>query len=387
MASSTITLNTEIRKLKPVHRYALGEILNLTDSWKKLMAIIPQNDTNVTRFNSEHVSIIEQVARKYRQNAAEILLDEWGTMGRERPTLQILLDLLIKAELFRAADYVASEILNVDLPQRPEYGPAAIIDISDETLAKLINKQAKLENNEYDESTSIYGSSCEINVGEIRYLPDAIDLMDPCLRKNNLYVDESDKAILKSTEKDLIKFSTNKIPKMDSIQNDTKSDEMILKVIEKEDINSQNSQIAKGPSTDCKLQEISSKELPAFLNNFEQSKIMNNNELKSEELPAFLNQSSFLLHKSVMDSGNNCTRTADINNSSNSSDYESSFRNIENNKNSTNYQLQTEVSSSLLPQYAVDRKEIDSVLYKTNNNNENITNSKELPLMVLEYNR
>lgn len=32
-------------------------------------------------------------------------------MGRNRPTLETLLKLLVKAELFRAADYVACDIL------------------------------------------------------------------------------------------------------------------------------------------------------------------------------------------------------------------------------------------------------------------------------------
>lgn len=55
MANSIITSNTELRKLLPAHKYALAEILNVSDSWKKLMAIIPRDDTNTPRFNSEHV--------------------------------------------------------------------------------------------------------------------------------------------------------------------------------------------------------------------------------------------------------------------------------------------------------------------------------------------
>lgn len=44
--------------------------------------------------------------------AGEILFDEWGTSGRQRPTVSHLLQLLVKAELFRAADYVAVNLLN-----------------------------------------------------------------------------------------------------------------------------------------------------------------------------------------------------------------------------------------------------------------------------------
>lgn len=46
-----------------------------------------------------------------KKSCAEILLDEWGTSGRKRPTLEFLLDLLLKANLFRAADYILVDIL------------------------------------------------------------------------------------------------------------------------------------------------------------------------------------------------------------------------------------------------------------------------------------
>lgn len=56
--------------------------------------------------------IIENAGRQLKMNAAEIFLTEWSTMGRSRPSLGILLDLLTKEKLFRAADYLAKEILN-----------------------------------------------------------------------------------------------------------------------------------------------------------------------------------------------------------------------------------------------------------------------------------
>lgn len=409
MANSAIAFNTEIRKLKPAHRYALGDILNVSDSWKKLMAMIPQSGTNTMRFNSEHVNIVEQMARKYNHNAAEILLDEWSTMGRERPTLQILLDLLIKAELFRAADYVASEILHVDLPQRPEYGPAAVIDISDETLAKLINKQAKLENTEYSKSASIVESSSEINVGEIKCLPDAVDLMDPCIFKNNVHDDESDKAILNSAGQDLIKFSTNKLFNKDIILSDTKLDKMVLKSSDKDLIQlctndvsnanttenfkidtkdenaSQNALTNRESSVHCEFQEMVSQELPAFLNNFEQNE-NRSNELKTAELPAFLNQSSFLSNESVISSNNNSASTTDLSDSSNSSNCNFKHDNTEQESNEANYQLQTEINSILLPKYILDQNEARDELYATNDSKENVIMSADLPLTVLKYN-
>lgn len=44
-------------------------------------------------------------------NAAQILFDEWGTSGRVRPTLGHLLQLLVEVQLYRAADFLAVDIL------------------------------------------------------------------------------------------------------------------------------------------------------------------------------------------------------------------------------------------------------------------------------------
>ena len=37
----------------------------------------------------------------------EILLYEWGTMGQNQPTVGDLFNLLVRSELFRAADFLA----------------------------------------------------------------------------------------------------------------------------------------------------------------------------------------------------------------------------------------------------------------------------------------
>ena len=56
MPVQTMNPNTEIRKLRPAEFYTLGQILNVSDSWKRLMAMIIKegiNDGPV--FNSEHL--------------------------------------------------------------------------------------------------------------------------------------------------------------------------------------------------------------------------------------------------------------------------------------------------------------------------------------------
>lgn len=92
--------------------------------------------------------MIEHASKQFNKPPAEIFLEEWVTTGRIRPTLSHLLQLLIKSELFRVADYVAVNLLNgqsqilleniIELifvyteapPQRPSKGPAAKVDIA-----------------------------------------------------------------------------------------------------------------------------------------------------------------------------------------------------------------------------------------------------------------
>lgn len=125
----------------------------------------------------KHLIILCRIIEKNKGTrlAAEILIDEWGTSGRIRPNLAHLLQLLVKAELFRAADYVACDLLNGEsctifgrkmkdlkwesftepLPQRPEKGPAAKIDITlppDEEIAEV---GAMLTGMEYPNSSGI----------------------------------------------------------------------------------------------------------------------------------------------------------------------------------------------------------------------------------------
>ncbi|EGI64148.1 PREDICTED: protein Tube [Acromyrmex echinatior] len=133
-------LDMEIRKLRPAELYTLASILSISDSWKKLMSIVAKKG-NVPKFSSDHISIIEQMANSDKRNAAQIFLDEWSTMEKKRPTLKLLQELLVKAELFRAADYVACDILKQEKPKRPDYGPAHSIDTSDTVINKLLDNQ------------------------------------------------------------------------------------------------------------------------------------------------------------------------------------------------------------------------------------------------------
>ncbi|XP_011861688.1 PREDICTED: protein Tube [Vollenhovia emeryi] len=160
------SVDMELRKLRPSELYTLGTILNIGDSWKKLMSIVTK-EGNVPKFSSDDIRLIEQAARSNKRNAGEIFLYEWGTMGRKRPTLKLLLELLTKAELFRAADYVACDILKQEIPKRPVYGPAASIDISGAVIINELPYEQMLPHNNFDVgSTSEISESNEIYPSE-----------------------------------------------------------------------------------------------------------------------------------------------------------------------------------------------------------------------------
>lgn len=133
--------STEIRKLAPSHVRNLVDILEYAEAWKKLMCKIPKTlekthyeckleRNNLPKYHSEHFRMIENASNKFQKSCTEILLDEWGTSGRIRPAVGHLLFLLTEAELFRAVDYVAKHLLQIDPPKRPAVGPAAPVNLT-----------------------------------------------------------------------------------------------------------------------------------------------------------------------------------------------------------------------------------------------------------------
>ncbi|CAK9811681.1 Protein Tube [Anthophora plagiata] len=345
-----ICWDTELRKLRPAELYTLGQILNISDSWKKLMAIVPKEDAcNLPKFTTDHFSMIEQAAQQQRRSAAEIFLSEWGTMGKNRPTLRILLNLLVKAELFRAADYVAVDILNDELPKRPEHGPAAPVDISDEVIHKLLERKMKLQNLGFNESL-IFELPSKVNNNETAN-PNAV---------HNMMNDSSLEGNMQSTK--LVsakgKHNKNRSENAKGASNLQISD--LMKFSSKQNVEHVYEQ-----------QEMSSRELPVFLSEFRQTgeQMKLNQEVLSEELPVFLN--------------NNSSMSNILSNDETNDSFHLSNLNIDEN----------EMTSMELPQCVVelhinDAPNSDDTRSTENNQNlaQNVLNSQELPITVLEYN-
>lgn len=104
---------TELRKLSYNQMHMVASQLNDNRSWRELMMAIPKHldgvETAMRKYTRDHIRMVENASGT--KLAGHILFEEWGTSGRERPTVGHLLDLLTKTSLYRAADYVAIHIL------------------------------------------------------------------------------------------------------------------------------------------------------------------------------------------------------------------------------------------------------------------------------------
>ncbi|RZF49012.1 hypothetical protein LSTR_LSTR014541 [Laodelphax striatellus] len=135
-----MSVDTELRKLKPGTINKIVEILECGESWKKLMSIIPveMDENEPMKYTMHHMKMIECASRKQQRACTQIFLEEWGTSGKNRPRLSSLRTFLVKAELFRAAEFVAVELLKEAPPERPSSGPAARIEIPDPDQIPLV---------------------------------------------------------------------------------------------------------------------------------------------------------------------------------------------------------------------------------------------------------
>ncbi|KAG5670193.1 hypothetical protein PVAND_000471 [Polypedilum vanderplanki] len=148
MNAPNITRDLELRHLPTIHQLNLSKILDVDDSVLSLLMsnIVKDldNPSSQLRFNSTDIDDLREHSLRHGKSSILILFDEWSTMGKNRPKVKHLLDLLTKCQLYRAADFV-SELLNEAHPIRPNTGPAARVNISlDESEESIENIIANL---------------------------------------------------------------------------------------------------------------------------------------------------------------------------------------------------------------------------------------------------
>lgn len=157
--------DTEVRNMR---QDILNQLCRLLDSELSLfMGSISVDLTNLDtepKFTSSDVDKIRTYAEDNRFSPINVLFGEWGSMGRngQRATAGNVLALLIKCQLFRAADYLARE-LGQPIPQRPASGPAALVDISlSEDLEDQLNRM------DYPNNLTADNQDVQVSKAEVR---------------------------------------------------------------------------------------------------------------------------------------------------------------------------------------------------------------------------
>lgn len=146
MTAELYSREMEIRHL-PIHK--IQEIVKMIDDriddsvlslvMGNIVKDLEDNESEL-RFNSADIDQLREHSYRHDKSAISVLIDEWSTMGKIRPKLKHLLALLVKCQLFKAAEYVA-DLIGENHPSRPNTGPATRVDISlvDENIEEVIN--------------------------------------------------------------------------------------------------------------------------------------------------------------------------------------------------------------------------------------------------------
>lgn len=159
MAPQNISSETEIRKIPDSIYKNIKELAAEDSVFDLLMRNIPNNVDDPAsgyRFSDEDIKWIRK-ERRTPFDRIETLLNEWGTMGENRPKVQHLLSLFVKCKFFRVADFVA-KLISAHKPERPQKGPAARIDISLPNEIEIPDLNQRKNNPEEASASASFGS-------------------------------------------------------------------------------------------------------------------------------------------------------------------------------------------------------------------------------------
>uniref|UniRef100_A0A182K0K8 Protein kinase domain-containing protein n=1 Tax=Anopheles christyi TaxID=43041 RepID=A0A182K0K8_9DIPT len=174
--------NMEIRHMA-FHLETLAHILDTSEGWRDFLYMIPRNLDDLSsedvdyplKYTGLNESILETESRKSNLSPAKLLLEEWSISGQVRPTVDHLLNLLVRAKQIRAAEYLTT-LLKEKPPARPKDGPGAPIDV---TLPEDHQTESLLNGISYPSSTILLHNVESITIGNNR---DYYDKMGPMKR-------------------------------------------------------------------------------------------------------------------------------------------------------------------------------------------------------------
>lgn len=226
MNNSRVTMEMELRHLSVNHRMHLVKLLEIDDSLLNLlMGNIGRNSNSSEtvkklRFNSSNIEAIREHSQRHKLSPIYVLLDEWSTMGRNRPKLKTLFDILVKCQLYQAADFIA-ELTQEEKPARPTSGPAAKVDISlnDDSVEDLVNRL-----NYPFSSIDITTKANRFNFVKPDNSPNLNDLISSnrCIKNENTV----EKISTNQQGSDLIKFSSSLIKVSEGSENVTQESDL-----------------------------------------------------------------------------------------------------------------------------------------------------------------
>nr|XP_053645805.1 interleukin-1 receptor-associated kinase 4-like isoform X3 [Cherax quadricarinatus] len=170
----SVAMTSELRFLPPWARSQLAHILEVTHGWREVMgrvpsspwqpgSPIPQDLHYPKKYSSDDIHLISEECVRDRREGFEVLLEEWGTSGRQRPTVQDLLELLRLAKLYRAMDYLTINVLHGEALPRQDGDPI-------EDLDKALQEGLRT----YDNFIQEMGAS-----GEVQDIPSSYTIDEP----------------------------------------------------------------------------------------------------------------------------------------------------------------------------------------------------------------
>ena len=96
----------ELRHMTPTNRRQLCDILEHGEGWRRVMGVVPRSRLDRTnKYSADQVATLARHVSPSKPGM-ELLLREWSTSGRVRPTLSDLYTLCKEVEEERAAAFV-----------------------------------------------------------------------------------------------------------------------------------------------------------------------------------------------------------------------------------------------------------------------------------------
>ncbi|XP_069997408.1 uncharacterized protein [Penaeus vannamei] len=169
--NAAFTMASEVRFLPPWAKSQLAHILEVTHGWREIMGRvpsmpwvpgepIPEGLHYPRKYTSDDIQLVAEECARDRREGFEVLLEEWGTSGRKRPTLQDLVNLLEQAKLYRAVDYLTVKVLNGE-PQSRDQSEGELFD----------ELERAIQNDQRVHQDIVHGT---FSVGVVKDTPDSL---------------------------------------------------------------------------------------------------------------------------------------------------------------------------------------------------------------------